>query len=86
MPAGSSAKNPPLQISYIGMQTQEVAIRPHVRVIMKSDNEMLTKLLLLLMVQQVVSLLPSLQLMQLMEMRPVTEVSGTLEGAVLVFK
>lgn len=35
----SSAKT--LQISYIGMQTQEVAIKPNVKVVMKSDTELL---------------------------------------------
>ena len=35
----SSAKT--LQISYIGMQTQEVAIKPRVQVTLKSDSEML---------------------------------------------
>ena len=35
----SSAKT--LQISYIGMQTQEVAIKPHVKVVMKPDSKLL---------------------------------------------
>ena len=35
----SSAKT--LVVSYIGMQTQEVAIKPNVKVLMKSDTEML---------------------------------------------
>lgn len=35
----SSAKT--LQISFVGMQTQDVAIRPNVRVILKSDAEQL---------------------------------------------
>ena len=35
----SSAKT--LQISYIGMQTQEVAIKPNLKVILKSDTELL---------------------------------------------
>ena len=35
----SSAKT--LVISYIGMQTQEVTIKPHVRVVMQSDTELL---------------------------------------------
>ena len=39
----SSAKT--LQISYIGMQTQEVAIKPSVKVIMKSDTEMLDEVM-----------------------------------------
>ena len=34
----SSAKT--LQISYIGMQTQEVAIKPNLRVVLKSDSQM----------------------------------------------
>ncbi|MCS2405995.1 carboxypeptidase-like regulatory domain-containing protein [Bacteroides salyersiae] len=33
----SSAKT--LQISYIGMQTQEVAIKPTVKVVLKSDAQ-----------------------------------------------
>lgn len=39
----SSAKT--LQISHIGMQTQEVAIKPSVKVIMKSDTEMLDEVM-----------------------------------------
>ncbi len=39
----SSAKT--LQVSYIGMQTQEVAIKPTVKVIMKSDAEMLDEVM-----------------------------------------
>ena len=35
----SSAKT--LRISFVGMQTQDVAIRPNVRVILKSDAEQL---------------------------------------------
>ena len=30
-----------MQISYIGMQTQEVAIKPNLKVILKSDTELL---------------------------------------------
>ncbi|WP_255419779.1 MULTISPECIES: SusC/RagA family TonB-linked outer membrane protein [Bacteroides] len=30
-----------MQISYIGMQTQEVAIKPHLKITMKADNEVL---------------------------------------------
>ena len=39
----SSAKT--LQISYIGMQTQEVAIKSTVKVFMKSDSEMLDEVM-----------------------------------------
>ncbi len=39
----SSAKT--LVISYIGMQTQEVAIKPSVKVVMKSDTEMLDEVM-----------------------------------------
>ena len=39
----SSAKT--LQISYIGMQTQEVAIKSHVKVTMKSDSEILEEVM-----------------------------------------
>ena len=35
----SSAKT--LQVSFVGMQTQEVAIRPTVKVILKTDSEVL---------------------------------------------
>ena len=40
----SSAKT--LVISYIGMQTQEVAIKSHVRVVMKSDSELLEEVVI----------------------------------------
>ena len=39
----SSAKT--LQISYIGMQSQEVAIKPHLRVILKSNTEVLDEVM-----------------------------------------
>ncbi|KAB4224946.1 hypothetical protein GAP44_20445, partial [Bacteroides uniformis] len=39
----SSAKT--LVISYIGMQTQEVAIKSSVKVVMKSDTEMLDEVM-----------------------------------------
>ncbi|MCB7406746.1 carboxypeptidase-like regulatory domain-containing protein, partial [Bacteroides uniformis] len=39
----SSAKT--LVISYIGMQTQEVAIKPSLKVVMKSDTEMLDEVM-----------------------------------------
>ena len=39
----SSAKT--LQVSYIGMQTQEVVIKPNVKVMMKSDSEMLDEVM-----------------------------------------
>ncbi len=39
----SSAKT--LVISYIGMQTQEVAIKPSFKVVMKSDTEMLDEVM-----------------------------------------
>ncbi|MFT0279379.1 carboxypeptidase-like regulatory domain-containing protein, partial [Bacteroides faecis] len=39
----SSAKT--LQISYIGMQTQEVAIRPTVKVVLKSDAQNLDEVI-----------------------------------------
>lgn len=34
-----------LQISFIGMQTQEVAIKPNVRVVMKSESELLEEVM-----------------------------------------
>ena len=39
----SSAKT--LQVSFVGMQTQEVAIKPHVKVLMKSDTEVLDEVM-----------------------------------------
>uniref|UniRef100_UPI002A8135AE hypothetical protein n=1 Tax=Bacteroides nordii TaxID=291645 RepID=UPI002A8135AE len=39
----SSAKT--LQISYIGMQTQEVAIKPNLRVVLKSDSQMIDEVM-----------------------------------------
>ena len=39
----SSAKT--LQISFVGMQTQEVTIKPNVKVVMKSDSEMLDEVM-----------------------------------------
>ncbi|WP_455587358.1 SusC/RagA family TonB-linked outer membrane protein [Bacteroides sp.] len=39
----SSAKT--LQISYIGMQTQEVAIKPSVKVVLKSDSQMIDEVM-----------------------------------------
>ena len=39
----SSAKT--LQVSFVGMQTQEVAIKPRVRVILKSDTEVLDEVM-----------------------------------------
>ena len=41
----SSAKT--LQITYIGMQAQDVAIKPNVKVIMKSDTEMLDEVMVI---------------------------------------
>ena len=39
----SSAKT--LRVSYIGMQTQEVGIKPNVKIIMKPDTEMLEEVM-----------------------------------------
>ena len=39
----SSAKT--LLISYIGMQTQEVAIKPNLRVVLKTDSEVLDEVM-----------------------------------------
>lgn len=41
----SSAKT--LQVSYIGMQTQEVAAKPNVKVVMKSDTELLEEVVII---------------------------------------
>ena len=40
----SSAKT--LQISFIGMQTQEVAIKPHLKVVLKTDSEILDEVVI----------------------------------------
>ena len=34
-----------MQISYIGMQTQEVAIKPTVKVILKSDSQVIDEVM-----------------------------------------
>ena len=34
-----------MQISYIGMQTQEVAIKPNLRVVLKSDSQMIDEVM-----------------------------------------
>ena len=39
----SSAKT--LQISYIGMQTQEVTIKPNLRIFLKSDSQMIDEVM-----------------------------------------
>ena len=78
----SSAKT--LQISYIGMQTQEVAIKPRVQVTLKSDSEMLDEVVVVAYGtasrQSITGAVASIDSKKL-EMRPVTEVTGTLEGA-----
>ncbi len=73
-----------LQISYIGMQTQEVAIKPRVQVTLKSDSEMLDEVVVVAYGtasrQSITGAVASIDSKKL-EMRPVTEVTGTLEGA-----
>ena len=34
-----------MQVSYVGMQTQEVIIKPNVKILMKSDAEMLDEVM-----------------------------------------
>ena len=78
----SSAKT--LQISYIGMQTQEVAIKPNLKVVLKPDTEVLDEVVVVAYGtasrQSITGAVASIDSKKL-EMRPVTEVTGTLEGA-----
>lgn len=78
----SSAKT--LLVSFVGMQTQEVEIKPHVKVTLKSDSEMLDEVVVVAYGtasrQSITGAVASIDSKKL-EMRPVTEVTGTLEGA-----
>lgn len=77
----SSAKT--LQISFIGMQTQEVAIKPNVRVALKSNAETLDEVVVVAYGTQkkesVVGAQASVNAKQL-EKRPITNVSNALGG------
>ena len=79
--APSSAKV--LQVSYIGMLTQEVGIKPNVRIVLKADNKMLDEVVVVAYgtasKQSLTGAVASIDAKKL-EMRPVTEVTGTLEG------
>ena len=73
-----------MQISYIGMQTQEVAIKPNLKVVLKPDTEVLDEVVVVAYGtasrQSITGAVASIDSKKL-EMRPVTEVTGTLEGA-----
>ena len=78
----SSAKT--LQISYIGMQTQEVAIKPNLKVILKADAKNLDEVVVVAYgtaskksITGAVSALDTKDI----EMRPVTNAAAALEGA-----
>ena len=77
----SSAKT--LQISFIGMQTQEVAIKPNVRVALKSNAETLDEVVVVPYGTQkkesVAGAQASVNAKQL-EKRPITNVSNALGG------
>lgn len=77
----SSAKT--LVISYIGMQTQEVAIKPHVRVIMHSDSELLDEVMVVAYgTAKKSSFTGSASTIdnKKLELRPITNVTKGLEG------
>ena len=77
----SSAKT--LVISYIGMQTQEVAIKPHVRVIMHSDSELLDEVMVVAYgTAKKSSFTGSASTIdnKKLELRPITDVTKGLEG------
>lgn len=77
----SSAKT--LVISYIGMQTQEVAIKPHVRVIMRSDSELLDEVMVVAYgTAKKSSFTGSASTIdnKKLELRPITNVTKGLEG------
>ena len=73
-----------MQISYIGMQTQEVAIKPTVKVVLKSDAQSLEEVVVVAYgtaskksITGAVSALDAKDI----EMRPVTNAAGSLEGS-----
>lgn len=74
-----------LQISYIGMQTQEVAVKPTVKVVMKSDSELIDEVIVVAYgtakrssFTGSVSTMKSEQL----ELRQVSNITNALSGAV----
>ena len=78
----SSAKT--LQISYIGMQTQEVLIKPNVKVFMKADAEMLDEVIVVAYgTAKKESLTGSISVVdsKKIEKRITTSVTGALEGS-----
>ena len=78
----SSAKT--LQISYIGMQTQEVAIKPKMRVVMKTDAEALDEVVVVAYgTAKKESLTGSISVVdsKKIEKRLTTSVTGALEGS-----
>lgn len=78
----SSAKT--LQISFVGMQTQEVAIKPHVRVILKSDTEVLDEVMVVAYgTAKKASFTGSAAIVnnKSLEKRPVSNVTKALEGS-----
>lgn len=78
----SSAKT--LQVSFVGMQTQEVAIRLHVKVILKSDNELLDEVVVVAYgTAKKESLTGSISVVdsKKIEQRITTSVTSALEGS-----
>ena len=73
-----------LQISFIGMLTQDVAIKPNLKIVLKPDSKQLDEVVVVAYgtasKQSLTGAVASIDSKKL-EMRPVTEVSGTLEGA-----
>nr|WP_297644456.1 TonB-dependent receptor [uncultured Bacteroides sp.] len=80
----SSAKT--LMISFIGMQTQEVAIKPHVKVVLKSDSEMLEEVVITGYgsAQKLGSVVGSVTAVssEKLEKKPVANVADALQGQV----
>ena len=77
----SSAKT--LQVSYIGMQTQEVVIKPNVKVVMKSDTEVLDEVMVVAYgTAKKSSFTGSASTISSknLELRPITNISKGLEG------
>ncbi len=80
--APSSAKI--LQVSYIGMLTQEVAIKPNVRIVLKADNKMLDEVVVVAYgTAKKESLTGSISVVNSKEIekRITTSVTGALEGS-----
>ncbi len=78
----SSAKT--LQVSYIGMETQEVAIKPNVKIVLKADNKMLDEVVVVAYgTAKKESLTGSISVVdsKKIEKRISTSVTGALEGS-----